>query len=204
MKRLIFGCIAAILACIPAYGQPARVVDLAGSSTNGGIFVSWTATASPGATITNLDMRYDTAPINAFNWSTKPRLAITDPGAPGTVQSAMILGLNPGTNYYVALKEQDSNGLWSLISDQPLPVAGGQSLKVTLAWDVSTDVTVSGYKIYWGVASQLYTNSIDAGDASSVTVSNLTYGTLYYFAVTDYTLSGLESDYSAEVSFEQP
>ena len=73
--------------------------------------------------------------------------------------------------------------------------------QATLAWDppeISTDVT--GYKIHYGTASGTYTQSVDAGNQTSYTVSNLTNGQTYYFAVTSYNAAAYESEYSNEVS----
>ncbi len=75
---------------------------------------------------------------------------------------------------------------------------------VTLAWDPSTDPTVTGYNLYYGSASGTYTNVILAGGATSATVSNLTQGATYFFAATTYNAAGLESDYSIEVSYAVP
>ena len=77
----------------------------------------------------------------------------------------------------------------------PLPPA------VALAWDPSTDPSVTGYKVYYGTASRTYTNMIAAGSATSVIVSNLVSGVTYYFAATTYTADGMESDYSAEAAY---
>jgi hypothetical protein len=71
---------------------------------------------------------------------------------------------------------------------------------ITLAWDPSADPSVAGYKVYYGVASRNYTNSVSAGSATTVTISNLVVGTTYYFAATAYDTNGIESDYSSEVS----
>ena len=76
--------------------------------------------------------------------------------------------------------------------------------EVTLAWDASTDPTVTGYNIYCGGASRVYTNIVDAGNATSVTISNLVPTATYYFAATTYNLAGLESDYSLEASYTVP
>src|SRR5260370_40244567 len=89
--------------------------------------------------------------------------------------------------------------LWSfLLALSPLTSLAAPS--ITLAWDPSPDPTVAGYKVYWGVASRSYTNSLSAGSATTLTVSNLVIGTPYYFAATAYDTNGIESDYSAEVS----
>src|SRR6478752_5370330 len=55
---------------------------------------------------------------------------------------------------------------------------------VSLAWDPSTDQTVVGYKLYYGPTTRAYTNSIDVGDSTSGTVSNLVAGATYFFAAT--------------------
>jgi hypothetical protein len=75
---------------------------------------------------------------------------------------------------------------------------------VTLAWDSSPDPTVVGYNIYSGVASGTYTNRVDVGNATTGNISNLVEGTTYFFAVTAYDASGLESDFSNELSFTVP
>lgn len=73
---------------------------------------------------------------------------------------------------------------------------------VTLAWNAVTYPTLAGYTLYWGSASQNYTNSIQvAAPSTSVTVSNLVRDVTYYFAVTARSTSGLESAYSVEVNY---
>jgi fibronectin type 3 domain-containing protein len=74
-----------------------------------------------------------------------------------------------------------------------------QAQSVTLAWDPVSGV--SGYKLYQGSTSHVYTNSINAGAATQQTLSGLTVGSIYYFAVTAYNSSGVESDYSSEVIY---
>jgi hypothetical protein len=75
---------------------------------------------------------------------------------------------------------------------------------VTLAWDPSPDPSVTGYNVYYGAATHTYTNKINAGNATSVVVSNLVEGATYYFVVTAYNASGLESDPSNEVTYAVP
>jgi len=72
---------------------------------------------------------------------------------------------------------------------------------VTLAWSPTTDPNVVGYRVYQGVASQSYTNMIDVGNATTITISNLVAGTTYYFAVTSYTADDLESAFSGEITY---
>jgi len=85
-----------------------------------------------------------------------------------------------------------------------LPTLRATPPSVVLDWDASVDPTVAGYNLYYGSASRGYTNVVAAGAATTAAVSNLTVGATYYFAATTYNLAGLESDYSAEVSYTVP
>src|SRR5215472_15133558 len=71
----------------------------------------------------------------------------------------------------------------------------------TLAWDPVTNAAVSGYRLRWGTVSRSYTSVVDAGNTTSVTVSALSDGLTYFFAVTAYGSDGVESAFSSEVSF---
>jgi hypothetical protein len=77
---------------------------------------------------------------------------------------------------------------------------------VSLAWDVPTTYVdgtpatgMVGFKVYYGTASRTYTHIIDVKTDPSCTVNYLAPGT-YYFAITAYDSSGIESDYSNELS----
>ncbi len=79
------------------------------------------------------------------------------------------------------------------------PSAKAEAASVTLGWDAAAGV--SGYKLYRGTASGSYTTSVNVGNQTSYTLSDLTSGTTYYFAVTAYDSSQEESSYSNEVSY---
>jgi len=70
----------------------------------------------------------------------------------------------------------------------------------TLQWSTpASDIdgaamTVAGYKVYYGTESGVYTTVIDVGNVNTYTVSGLPAGTTYFFAVTAYDTSGVESD----------
>lgn len=55
-----------------------------------------------------------------------------------------------------------------------------------------------------GTASQTYTNIIDVGNTTSVTVAGLMPGVTYYFAVATYDTNGLQSLLSDEISYKVP
>ena len=81
------------------------------------------------------------------------------------------------------------------------PLAAFATGTVTLAWDPSTGTNIiANYNIYYGVASATYTNVAAAGTNTTLSVTNLVEGRTYYFAATAVDTSGLESDYSTEVS----
>jgi len=80
-----------------------------------------------------------------------------------------------------------------------LAASNAPAQSVTLAWDPSsTESQVAGYWVYYGGSHRNYTNRVDAGLNTSGVISNLTAGTVYFFAVTAYSTDGLESDYSDE------
>ena len=71
---------------------------------------------------------------------------------------------------------------------------------LTLAWDPSGDTAVTGFVLYYGTASRSYTQQVNVGATTSYTLSGLTVGTTYYFAVRAYNAAGVLSDFSEEVS----
>lgn len=75
---------------------------------------------------------------------------------------------------------------------------------VTLAWTSSTDTNVVGYNVYFGGASEAYTNKVSAGAGDALVISNLVTGATYYFAATAYDNTGMESPFSNEASCAVP
>jgi hypothetical protein len=85
------------------------------------------------------------------------------------------------------------------------------SAQATLSWNPPTTYTdgtpiigLGGFKLYYGTASGSYSQVLNVGNAAVYTVSNLTGGLTYYFAVTAYDTSGVESALSNEVSKTMP
>jgi PKD repeat protein len=73
------------------------------------------------------------------------------------------------------------------------------SADLTLAWDANSE-PVGGYKLHVGLSSGNYTSSVNVGNNTTYTKTDLEAGETYYFAVTAYdTTETLESDYSNEV-----
>lgn len=65
-------------------------------------------------------------------------------------------------------------------------------------WDPNSESDLAGYKFYWGTSSRQYTQIKDVGNYTTTEVTGFTSG-IWYFAVTAYNTSGLESSYSNEV-----
>lgn len=71
---------------------------------------------------------------------------------------------------------------------------------VTLRWSADAAPGLVGYRLHYGTTSRAYSSHLFVS-ASSATVANLHSGRTYYFAVTATNAAGLESAYSAEVSY---
>lgn len=76
-----------------------------------------------------------------------------------------------------------------------------KSLEITLAWDQNLEPDLAGYKLYIGKSSRNYTQFVTLGRTTQYTFQNLINGTTYYFTLTAYNQSGLESSYSNEVHY---
>ena len=77
--------------------------------------------------------------------------------------------------------------------------AFAETSSVSLSWHPNTEPDIAGYKVYWGTSSGVYGQFSDVSQTTA-SVSDLTVGVRYYFAVTAYNEAGLESGYSEEVS----
>ena len=88
-----------------------------------------------------------------------------------------------------------------------LMVTSSQAASVQLSWNPpaknadGTPLTdLAGYKVYSGLASRNYGTPIDVGNTSTSTLTGLTGGQRYYFAVKAYDMLRNESAFSSEVS----
>jgi len=90
--------------------------------------------------------------------------------------------------------------LWFALLLLPiLPVFGQTSL--TLAWTASITPQVAGYKIYYGVASRTYTNSVTVTNGTQATINGLKQGTVYFFAATTLSSNLVEGSFSDELRY---
>lgn len=72
---------------------------------------------------------------------------------------------------------------------------------VRLSWTPCGYSGTAGYNVYYGTTSGIYLYKVNAGNGTSVTISNLTPGVTYYFAATTYDVTGHESQLSPQISF---
>lgn len=80
---------------------------------------------------------------------------------------------------------------------EPKPEGG----TITVAWDDPPGEWVAAYRVYYGCKSRNYTNTIVVSSSrTTLTIPNLVPGEKYYMAVTTVNRSGVESDYSKEIS----
>jgi Fibronectin type III domain len=75
---------------------------------------------------------------------------------------------------------------------------------IILAWTPSLSPNTAGYDIYYGVTNGIYTQMVNVGNVTTATLSSLTGGTTYYFAVTAYNLFGVQSVLSNQASYALP
>jgi len=113
-------------------------------------------------------------------------------------------GLSVGT-YAATVKITTANGGHVSLPVTLTVTAGGSSPSsssgtATLTWNLDASTNLAGYKVYLGTASGVYSSSFSVGNVTSYTVPNLAVGNTYFFVVTAYNGSGIESGFSNEVS----
>jgi hypothetical protein len=92
----------------------------AGQSAAASLALRWTAPGDDGkiGTAKQYDIRYSTSPITESNWVSAIQVTgEPTPLAAGTQQRIILTGLNPGINYYVAMKTADEIPNWSTLSN---------------------------------------------------------------------------------------
>jgi hypothetical protein len=90
-------------------------------------------------------------------------------------------------------------GAWAATPQATLAAAS-----VVLGWNPSPGGDVAGYRLYYGVASRVYTSRVDVGNSLTGTLSNLVEGVTYHIAARSYSYLGLESANSQEITYAVP
>src|SRR5438876_146435 len=119
-------------------------------------------------------------------------------------------GLSTATTYSYTVAARDAAGNISPNSASVNVTTPPPSLSnsAVLAWDAVTASTLAGYRVYFGTAPGTYLQSlgqgISVGNVTAYTLTGLSSGSQYYFAVTAFDTVGVESPYSNEVSKNVP
>jgi hypothetical protein len=93
----------------------------------------------------------------------------------------------------------------SVASFALLASASAFAADISLAWDPSPSSGVTGYILKYGTTPGVYSNSVDVGNRTAFTVSNLAIGVRYFFAVQAYAgATSTTSPLSQEVSWAIP
>src|SRR5437867_8523453 len=85
-----------------------------------------------------------------------------------------------------------------------------QAAQAQLVWDAPVQANgtpvsnLAGYKLYYGSQSGQYQTAIPVGLTTTYTITNVSTGQTYYFAITAYDTTGTESTFSNEVSVTLP
>jgi hypothetical protein len=85
-----------------------------------------------------------------------------------------------------------------------LGVVASLGSNVNLAWEPPANEGIAGCNLYYGGASRGYTNAFNVGDSTAFRLTGLVPGQTYFFAVTCYDTSGIESDFSNELEYSVP
>jgi YHS domain-containing protein len=188
-----------------AYFPPGSVAVTAGA-VPGSAILDWNA-------VTNVNVQgymvfYGT---NAA----QPELSM-DAGAATTVA---ISNLNPGLTYYFAVAAYDTNDVvgppsaeLSYIVPGYIQFApGGVTIapgsvpgSTTLTWNPVPDPAVQGYLVYYGTTNGMPMFNIDAGAATSVTISNLNPWLACYFSVAAYDTNDVTGPPSTGLAYTVP
>lgn len=83
-------------------------------------------------------------------------------------------------------------------------VCSNLTSSITLTWPASSNSSVTGYRIYYGVVSGVYLFALNVGKVNTATIPNLIPGQIYYFLVDTYNSLGTVSPYLNETSATSP
>lgn len=89
---------------------------------------------------------------------------------------------------YMTANVKAGFGFFATLAFHPAPVEGvqvqehGSGTQLALAWRRAEAANVTGYRVYWGRASETYTGQMDVADTAAV-IDGLMPDSLYYVAV---------------------
>ena len=117
--------------------------------------------------------------------------------AAGTYSATVAVSVYQGGSVSIPVSLTVAPGMTTNSSGTSTPTT--TTTTALLSWSPPTSTSVAGYNVYVGTVPGTYGAPINVGNTTSYTVANLAVGYTYYFVVTDYNVSGVESLPSNEV-----
>jgi hypothetical protein len=170
---------------------------LACQPITGGVNLTWPANTNP--KVTGYEFYYGSASGVYTNWTYLPASATNQ----------VFDTLMPGVTYYFNAVTLNASGKQSAYVGEvsytmPSPALVCQQLNATsleLGWPVNSNPNVTGYEIYYGGATGVYTNwTYVPAATTNLIVSGLTPGLTYYFNALTLNGSGGLGVYLGEIS----
>ena len=121
--------------------------------------------------------------------SRKAFIVLTN-GVPITTIGTYTFNIQSSTVYIIGVDPELPPGIVEPVTNKT----------VSLQWEPNTEPDLAGYKLYYGTSTGVYTVTNDVGGVTSTSVAELTAGIEYFFALTAYNTTALESTFSNEVS----
>ena len=209
------------LTAATTYSYRVQAIDAAGNASGQSTVASATTSATPDTTAPTTPTGPTANAVSssriALSWSASTdNVAVTGYRVYrdgvflttlGNVTTYQNTGLTASTTYSYNVDAIDAAGNASGVSTAASATTLAPNT-ATLAWDAVTAASLSGYRVYYGTAPGTYLQSaglgLDIGNVTIYTVTGLSSGIRYYFAVTAIDTSNDESVYSNEVFKDIP
>lgn len=133
---------------------PERITSFAVTgNTSSTVGLTWSAPGDDGAvgTATSYDIRYSTSLITAANFDAASEVTgEPSPSAAGSTETFTVTGLNPGTQYYFAIKAADEVPNWSTMSNVVSTTTGAEQNAPAIVADLAIGtITGSSVVLNW-------------------------------------------------------
>ncbi len=187
---------------VPDSIPPATVTDLAAASGSfqGEINLMWTAPGDDGASGTafGYTIRRNSVPITDVNWgSSTPVTGVPTPAPGGTLQSMVVVALNPGQVYHFAIRARDEVGNESGVSNSASAAASTNPPRT--------------YQVFWanlhshtnlsdglGTVTEAFTHARDTANIDILAITDHTH----YLTASEYTtLQSTAASFNAQGGF---
>lgn len=126
----------------------------------------------------------------------------------GAVAATTDTGLQPSTTYTYTITAVDRAGnefaQASLVQVTTATPPAPANASGTFAWDPNPEPDIAAYIIYTRSLGGVYTAALTVTNGTPGKIEGLPGGKTYFFVATAYSIAGLESDYSNEVSYTVP